>query len=81
MLGLRTVIPLVAILSASAALRGGQAQPLKDAIKPATGCIPRAQCCRICTEGKACGNWCTKAIFNCDKVRGCACDASKVCRQ
>jgi hypothetical protein len=54
--------------------------PTKNDLVPAPSCIPRSQCCRICSAGTACGNWCTRAIFNCEKARGCACDASKVCK-
>lgn len=56
------------------------AQRMKNALD-SKACIPRSQCCRVCSEGKACGNWCTKAIFNCEKARGCACDAGKICSQ
>jgi hypothetical protein len=47
------------------------------AVRP---CIPRSQCCRICEKGRACGNSCIHATFNCYKGRGCACDSSEVCR-
>jgi hypothetical protein len=68
----------VSVLVVGSPLLMGEPQPLKNQLSPT--CIPRAQCCRICTEGPACGNWCTKAIFNCQKTPGCACDAGRVCR-
>lgn len=42
-------------------------------------CIPRSECCQVCTKGKACGNSCLKATYTCHKGRGCACDSSEVC--
>ncbi len=52
----------------------------KNALERPKACIPRAQCCRVCTTGSACGNWCTSQIFNCQKARGCACNAADVCK-
>ncbi len=42
-------------------------------------CIPRAQCCKVCNKGQACGNTCISRKYNCTKGRGCACDAAEVC--
>jgi hypothetical protein len=42
-------------------------------------CTPRAECCRVCSKGKACGNSCIRADFNCHKGQGCACDEEDVC--
>jgi hypothetical protein len=42
-------------------------------------CIPRDECCRVCDRGKACGNSCIKATYNCHKGRGCSCNESEVC--
>lgn len=42
-------------------------------------CVPREQCCKLCSKGKACGNTCIRADYNCHKGRGCACDAEDVC--
>lgn len=42
-------------------------------------CIPRSECCRVCSKGKACGNSCIKATYTCHKGRGCACDSDEVC--
>lgn len=44
-------------------------------------CIPIEKCCKICDEGKACGNSCIYRGFTCHKGRGCACDASALCPQ
>ena len=33
------------------------------------------KCCRICKKGKACGDSCINKNFNCNKVKGCACNA------
>ena len=32
-------------------------------------------CCRICTRGKACGNSCINAAYQCHQPPGCACNA------
>jgi hypothetical protein len=32
-------------------------------------------CCKICTSGKACGDSCINASYNCYKGSGCACNA------
>lgn len=68
----------VSVLVVGSPLLLGQPEPLKNQISRT--CIPRAQCCRVCAESQACGNWCTSAIFNCQKTPGCACDANRVCR-
>lgn len=44
------------------------------------GCIPRTQCCRVCSKGKACGNSCISRSFTCHKGHGCACDSWEICR-
>lgn len=47
----------------------------------ANACIPQDQCCKICTRGRACGNSCIHATYNCHKGRGCACNAEEVCER
>jgi len=42
-------------------------------------CVPRAECCKVCSRGKACGNSCINRDYQCHKGRGCACDADDVC--
>ncbi len=32
-------------------------------------------CCKICTRGKACGNSCINAAYQCHQAPGCACNA------
>jgi hypothetical protein len=63
--------------------------PLVAALAPAglfllddeqTTCTPAAQCCKICTTGKACGNSCISANYTCHKGRGCACNSYEVCK-
>jgi micrococcal nuclease len=44
------------------------------------GCVPRGQCCRVCTGSRACGDACITASATCRSGEGCACDASDVCR-
>ena len=34
------------------------------------------ECCRYCSEGKACGDSCIGKRFKCHKPRGCACNFS-----
>lgn len=33
-----------------------------------------SKCCRICDEGKACGDSCIASGNNCNQPAGCACD-------
>jgi hypothetical protein len=33
-----------------------------------------AECCKICTKGKACGNSCIRRDYECHQPPGCACD-------
>jgi len=42
-------------------------------------CVPRGQCCKVCSKGKACGNSCIRADYNCHKGAGCACDEADLC--
>jgi hypothetical protein len=44
-------------------------------------CIPAAQCCKVCSAGKACGNTCINANYNCHKGRGCACNEDEICAE
>jgi hypothetical protein len=48
----------------------------------ATGqyCVPKESCCKVCTTGKACGDSCINAGYDCQKGEGCACDNVDVCR-
>lgn len=43
------------------------------------GCVPAEECCKVCSHGKACGNSCIRADYQCHKGRGCACDEEDVC--
>ena len=45
-----------------------------------SNCTPRSECCRVCSKGLACGASCISASKTCRKGRGCACNASEVCR-
>jgi hypothetical protein len=42
-------------------------------------CVPREQCCKVCAAGRACGNSCIRASYDCHKGRGCACNEEEVC--
>lgn len=44
-----------------------------------SGCRPRSGCCRLCKEGKACGDSCLSRNRECRNRAGCACDAEEVC--
>ena len=54
-------------------------QPAARMAETALACVPRSQCCKVCSKGKACGNTCIRADYNCHKDAGCACDAEDVC--
>lgn len=47
---------------------------------PAQNCRERSTCCRVCSGGKACGDSCIRRDYNCRRGRGCACNASEICR-
>lgn len=47
---------------------------------PPRNCTPRAECCKVCSKGKACGNTCISRSYNCRKGRGCACNSWEICR-
>lgn len=49
-------------------------------LESVTSCVPRSQCCKICGQGKACGNTCIRRDYNCRAGRGCACNSAEVCR-
>lgn len=46
---------------------------------PQRRCVPRAQCCKVCSKGAACGDSCISRSYTCHKGRGCACNAAEVC--
>jgi hypothetical protein len=43
-------------------------------------CIPEDQCCKVCSEGRACGNSCIHATYTCHKGHGCACNEEDICK-
>jgi hypothetical protein len=45
----------------------------------ARSCIPRDQCCKVCSAGQACGASCISRAYTCRVGRGCACDAAELC--
>jgi len=56
-------------------------QATSPANTPVTSsCIPRAECCKICSKGQACGASCISRSKSCRKGSGCACDAVRVFR-
>ena len=54
------------------------AEPASDEV--ARDCIPRSECCKVCSKGKACGASCIRRSYTCRKGRGCACNSSEGCR-
>lgn len=50
-----------------------------SAVRADGACVPRSECCKVCSTGKACGNTCISRAKNCHKGRGCACDADELC--
>ncbi len=55
-------------------------RPFTQLAQAERNCIPREQCCKVCSKGKACGNSCIRSDYTCRKGRGCACDAHEICR-
>lgn len=67
----------------SISITGPVPAPSPPSSSPTTrrpGCRPRSECCKVCSKGKACGNSCISASYTCRKGRGCACNASEICR-
>ena len=52
---------------------------VSQTVQRGEACTPREVCCKVCGKGKACGNSCIRADFNCHKGQGCACDEEDVC--
>jgi hypothetical protein len=77
---LRVGILALGILAVGAVGRPSvpNAEPLEDAPGEAS-CVPRSECCKVCTTGQACGNTCISRSKNCHKGRGCACNADEIC--
>jgi hypothetical protein len=69
--------PVAVSATRSGQLEGGQGAPGPGG--PQQSCIPRSQCCKVCSAGKTCGNSCISRSYNCHKRRGCACDAAEIC--
>jgi hypothetical protein len=45
------------------------------AIPAATGCSDSTgSCCKVCSQGKACGDTCIDANLTCQTSGGCACN-------
>jgi hypothetical protein len=74
------LLSLAAVAAWAPAIRADVTmQPATRAAELPLACVPREQCCKVCSKGKACGNTCIKADYNCHKGPGCACDAEDVC--
>jgi micrococcal nuclease len=70
----------VGLWGATAADAEDPAGPGEDAPRASGECVPRDQCCRVCSKGRACGASCIKQGARCSKAGGCACNAADVCR-
>ncbi|MFO0740371.1 MAG: hypothetical protein U0270_31030 [Labilithrix sp.] len=66
----------IAVVAPSTSLPPGEA-PLAPA---AAACTPAEKCCKVCDVGQACGKTCISKSKTCHVGRGCACNASEVCR-
>ncbi|MBA2672034.1 MAG: thermonuclease family protein [Gemmatimonadetes bacterium] len=44
---------------------------------PVRGAVEANACCKVCSTGKACGDSCISRGKNCNKGRGCACNAGE----
>lgn len=70
----------VLLVTVSSSARPVSQSPPEARATP-TPCIPRDKCCRVCTEGKACGKACIAASKPCHTPRACACNESEVCAE
>lgn len=65
---LQSDIPIAALLTSGSV--GTSLLPDSEA----TGTFELSRCCKVCTQGKACGNTCIAAWMQCNVGPGCACD-------
>jgi hypothetical protein len=63
---LRAAVPLAALLVLASSA------PLVSACDSPTG--PGSDCCKVCKEGKACGDSCIARDRTCNEGPGCACN-------
>jgi hypothetical protein len=55
-----------------------EAEPQSLVIQPVRDdCIPRSQCCRVCSKGKACGASCISRSYTCRPRRGATDDPGR----
>jgi hypothetical protein len=75
-MGIRIRASVLGLLLATATANlGGEASAgAWDPRVPAADTAAGAGCCRICTQGKACGNSCISREKQCHQPPGCACD-------
>ena len=64
---------------ARSARANADSAPVAQRLEGGASCTPREDCCKVCSKGKACGNTCIRADYNCHKGAGCACDEAAVC--
>lgn len=77
----RTLVVAITFATLSVAFSASADETTEDTRPIATSCTPPIKCCRICTNGKACGNTCIAATKSCSKGKGCACDVADVCAE
>ena len=56
------------------ALLAERLPPASNVLPQSTGQTLDAACCKTCRKGKACGDTCIKATYQCHMPPGCACD-------
>lgn len=65
---MRRILRLVLVLAVPLLLTGGGATAT-------AGCSSvQGSCCRVCDQGKACGDTCIEATDTCTAGAGCACN-------
>ena len=62
------IIPLLATILLTSAV------PLTTACGGGDSPTGSSGCCKVCKEGKACGDSCISKTSTCNKGRGCACN-------
>jgi hypothetical protein len=75
----RVLVLSFGLMGFASGLEPAPAERADNQSHEAPSCVPRALCCKMCEDGKACGNACISRSKSCHKGSGCACDAHDIC--
>jgi hypothetical protein len=66
--------PAISSLPVGASDRVNDVDQIMTLARVGRGHSLSAQCCKVCHQGKACGNTCISRQYVCHVGQGCACD-------